>query len=84
MITLKEALKIANQEMEGLKLASIKEYPDRYTFEHVDENGKGFICSGPLYVMKDTGNIGIFFIPDYDENYLDSGVEIPLSKVEKL
>ena len=81
-ITLKEAIRIAEINKYAPKLASIIEYSDRFVFVCVGEDGEVWDIS-PMYIMKDTGKMGSFFPPDYDEKYLDSGVEIPLSEVEK-
>ena len=77
-MTLQEALKIAEANKDALKLKRIKEYHDRYVFEYGNENDEPLILSGPLYVMKNTGEVNVFFPPDYDSDYLDSGIDIPI------
>lgn len=83
MITLQEAIKMAeHSEYEGLILWGIVEYSDRYVFDYGSEDGEPLLIS-PLYVMKDTGETGDFFPPDYDDEYYNSGVEIPnIAKTE--
>ena len=58
-------------------LNQIVEYPDRYVFGYAMLNGEEPDIS-PLYVMKDTGETGVFFPPDYDDDYYNSGVNIPI------
>ena len=77
MITLQEAIKIAENEKFAPILAQITEYHDRYVFSYVEQNGEAPDIS-PLYVMKETGETGLFFPPDYDNEYYDSGVDIPV------
>ena len=77
-LTLKEAIKIANKKKYAPKLISIKEYADRYVFYYTNENNETMYCSGGLYVMKGSGKTGVFFPPDYDDEYFFSGVEIPV------
>ena len=79
MITLQEAIKIAeNAGNKGLLLYQITEYPDRYVFDYGLESGESLINSVPPYVMKDTGETGVFFPPDYDDDYYNSGIDIPV------
>ena len=77
-MTLQEALKIAEDNKYAPKLNKIIEFFDRYVFSYSYENNEPVICSGPLYVMKDTGEVNVFFPPDYDSDYLDSGIDIPI------
>ena len=77
-ITLQEAIKIADKEKYAPVLTQITEYQDRYVMTYVYEDGKLLVCGSALYVMKDTGKVGAFFPPDYDDNYYDSGVKIPI------
>ena len=83
MITLKDAISIANdihdKEYMGLILYSIREYPDRYVFSYGFELDKyePLFGDGAIYVMKDTGYTNIFFPPDYDHDFLASGVDLP-------
>ena len=76
-MTVHEAIKIAEGNKYEEKLAHIKEYPDRYVMTYVDGNGEMPDLS-PMYVMKDTGEEGTFFPPDFSEEYLDSGVDVPI------
>ena len=76
MITFEEALKIAEENKYGDKLAFIEEFPDRYVFEYVSAEGYWYIVGGPLSVMKGTGEVDIFHPPHYDDDYLNSGVVI--------
>lgn len=76
-ITLQKAIKVAENEKFAPIIAQIIEYSDRYVFSYVAENGETPDIS-PLYVMKDTGETGVFFPPDYDDDYYNSGVNIPI------
>ncbi len=76
MITFEEALKIAEENKYGDKLAFIEEFSDRYVFDYVSAEGYGYIVSGPLSVMKETGETGRFFPPHYDDDYKKSGIVI--------
>ena len=69
--------KIAEKEKYAPILVQITEYYDRYVFSYVAENGEAPDIS-PLYVMKETGEIGVFFPPDYDDDYYNSGIDIPI------
>ena len=77
MLTFQEAIKIANKEKYAPKLVQITEYFDRYVFSYAARNGEAPDIS-PLYVMKDTGKTGVFFPPDYDDDYYNSGIDIPV------
>ncbi len=76
-MTVHEVIRIAETVKYAPKLAGIGEYPDRYVVSYVNEKGVAPDVS-PLYVMKATGETGVFFPPDYDREYLDSGVTIPI------
>ena len=78
-ITLREAIKIADKEKYAPVLAQITEYSDRYVFSYVEQNGEAPDIS-PLHVMKETCETGLFFPPDYDDEYYNSGINIPIPK----
>ena len=76
-MTLSEAIKIAEQKKYAPKLSSIIEYADRYVFGYSGFNGEIPDLS-PLYVMKNNGEVGVFFPPDYDDDYFYSGKSIQI------
>ena len=76
-ITLQEALQIAEKNKYADKLISIREYHDRYVMSYAYSD-KDILCESPIYVMKDTGKVGVFFPPDYSEEYYNSGINIPI------
>ena len=77
-MTVHELIKLAELHKDGPKLAAITEYPDLYEVCYVGENGEVLDISSTMSIMKDTGEIGSFFPPDFSEEYLDSGVDIPI------
>lgn len=77
VLTLQEAIKIAESEKFAPILTQITEYYDRYVFSYAMLNGEEPDIS-PLFVMKDTGKTGVFFPPDYDDKYYHSGINIPI------
>ena len=81
MITLQEAVKIAKNNkknfwLDGLLFYGIVEYTDRFVFDYCLESGEPLAGIASLYVKKDTGEVDYFFPPDYDIDYLNSGVEV--------
>ena len=81
-MTLEEAKQIAEKNKYAKNLVSIEEFPDRYVFTCLDDywelmiDGKGMSFDPPSYIMKNTGEVGTFFYPDYDDEFLASGVEV--------
>lgn len=75
-VTLQEAIQIANSVKYAPILIGIIEYSDRYVFDYTTEKNENLIVSRLISVMKETGKIEYFFPPDYDDDYLNSGVEI--------
>ena len=78
-MTIYKLIKIAEENKYEEKLAGITEYPDRYVVSYVGENGEVPDLS-PMYVMKDTGKTGVFFPPDFSDEYLNSGVDVLIPK----
>ncbi len=74
-MTVDDLIKIAEENKYEEKLAGITEYSDRYVVSYVGKNGEVPDLS-PMYVMKDTGKTGTFFPPDFNDEYLDSGVDV--------
>ena len=72
-MTVLEAIKIAEKHKYAPKLADITEYTDRFVMSYVGEDGE-ILDESPMYVMKETGEVGTFFPPDYDGDFLKSGI----------
>ena len=76
-ITLQEAIQIAEKNKYADKLVSIREYHDRYVMSYAYADGS-VSCDSPMYIMKDTGEVGVFFPPDYSKEYYYSGINVPI------
>ena len=70
-----ELIRIAEENKYEEKLAGITEYLDRYAVSYVGENGEVPDIS-TIYVMKDTGKTGLFFPPNFSDEYLNSGTNV--------
>ena len=77
-MTVHELIAMAEPRKYGPKLGSITEYSDRYVVCYVEEDGSPLVVGRSLCIMKDTGEIGTFFPPDFSDEYYDSGVDIPI------
>ena len=78
-MTVHELIEIAERNKYEEKLAGITEYPDRYVVSYVGENGEAPDLPS-LYVMKDTGKTGVFFPPDFSDEYLNSGADVSIPR----
>ena len=76
-MTVHELIEIAEANKYAEKLGTITEYADRYVVSYVSGDGEVPDVS-PLYIMKDTGEVGTFFPPYFSDEYLDSGVDVPI------
>lgn len=77
-MTVHEVISIAETVKYAPKLAAIDEFPDRYVVCYVGEKGEVPCVGSVLCIMKDTGEVGTFFPPDFSDEYYDSGVKIPI------
>lgn len=76
MVTLEEAVNLAKRDI-GPKLdKTATDYEDQYVFGYEDK----YADLPGIAVKKKNGKVGVFFVPDYSLEYLDSGKEIDISK----
>ena len=81
-ITLQKAIQIARANKYAPKLASIIEYSDRFVFVCVGEDGEVWDIS-PMYIMKDTGEMGGFFPLIMMKNTLIAALKYRYRKLKK-
>lgn len=69
-----EAIKIANANANAVGdiVCEVIEFNDRFVISYEDREGNVPDVS-PIFVLKESGDVGTFFPPDYDGNFLKSG-----------